>query len=188
MTGKPPNPKLNKTFALVVPGTLVLLAVLGLAFVHGKSVLAGKTPGTIRPGTAQQTALTAYGNLPLAFEPNQGQTDPQVKYLARGNGYTLFLTSREAVLSLEAPTKRNRKTSVAPSTSAGAALRIEMAGANSLAALANGDLQPGVSNYYIGDNPHQWRTQRPALWARVVRRNLFGRESGRRRQSWRTQF
>src|SRR5215471_1019847 len=38
--------------------------------------------------------------LPLAFEPNTGQTDPQVKFLSRGNGYTLFLTKDEAVLAL----------------------------------------------------------------------------------------
>jgi hypothetical protein len=38
-----------------------------------------------------------YGNLPVAFEANQGQTDAQVRYLSRGLGYTLFLTSTEAV-------------------------------------------------------------------------------------------
>ena len=32
-------------------------------------------------------------NLPLSFERNQGQTDAQVKFLARGNGYAVFLTS-----------------------------------------------------------------------------------------------
>ena len=42
----------------------------------------------------------AYGNLPLSFEANQGQTDPRVKFLARGGGYTLFLTNSEAVLAL----------------------------------------------------------------------------------------
>ena len=42
----------------------------------------------------------AYGKLPLAFEANQGQTDGRVKFLARGNGYTLFLTAQEAVLQL----------------------------------------------------------------------------------------
>src|SRR5262249_37377985 len=34
--------------------------------------------------------LAANGSVPLAFEANQGQTDARVKYLARGNGYTLF--------------------------------------------------------------------------------------------------
>lgn len=39
-------------------------------------------------------------NLPYTFELNQGQTDASVQYLARGKGYTLFLTGREAVMAL----------------------------------------------------------------------------------------
>ncbi len=35
-----------------------------------------------------------------SFEPNQGQTDPQVKFLARGAGYGVFLTPDQAVLTL----------------------------------------------------------------------------------------
>ena len=42
----------------------------------------------------------AYGYLPLAFEANRGQTDPRVKFLARGAGYTLFLTDDEVVIVL----------------------------------------------------------------------------------------
>ena len=33
-----------------------------------------------------------YGKLPLAFEPNVGQTDGQVRFLARGGGMTAFFT------------------------------------------------------------------------------------------------
>src|SRR6266849_400983 len=46
-------------------------------------------------------ALAGYGQLPLSFEMNKGQTDPQVNFLSRGSGYTLFLTPSEAVLSLK---------------------------------------------------------------------------------------
>src|SRR5205085_5148133 len=43
----------------------------------------------------------AYGQLPLTFEANQGQVaDPSVDFLARGPGYTVFLTPGEAVLRL----------------------------------------------------------------------------------------
>ena len=57
-----------------------------------------------RAGTAAPTKPAAdYGRLPLAFEANQGQSDGQVKFLARGDGYSLFLTATEAVLSLRAP-------------------------------------------------------------------------------------
>ena len=59
-----------------------------------------------KPDAATKTRISeAYGKLPLSFEINQGQTDDQVKYLARGPGYTVFLTPTEAVLALrtEAP-------------------------------------------------------------------------------------
>src|SRR6266404_5249962 len=49
------------------------------------------------------TGLAAYGQLPLSFEANQGQTDAQVNFLARGNGYALFLTPGQAVLNLQKP-------------------------------------------------------------------------------------
>ncbi len=49
---------------------------------------------------APTRAVEAYGKLPLAFEANQGQTDPRVKFVSRGSGYALFLTGDEAVLSL----------------------------------------------------------------------------------------
>jgi len=40
-----------------------------------------------------------YGKLPIYFEPNVGQTDSQVKFIARGSGATTFLTRNEAVFS-----------------------------------------------------------------------------------------
>src|SRR3954471_7701552 len=43
---------------------------------------------------------SSYGKLPISFEPNQGQTAGVVQYLARGAGYTLFLTPGEMVLTL----------------------------------------------------------------------------------------
>src|SRR5262249_38050468 len=42
----------------------------------------------------------AYGKLPLSFEVNHGQTQPQVKFLSRGNGYAVYLTATNAILQL----------------------------------------------------------------------------------------
>ena len=42
----------------------------------------------------------AYGKVPLPFEANRGQTDEQVKFLARGSRSSLFLAPSEAVLVL----------------------------------------------------------------------------------------
>jgi hypothetical protein len=42
----------------------------------------------------------AYGKLPLSFEANRGQTNDRVKFLSRGSGYSLFLTSSDAVMAV----------------------------------------------------------------------------------------
>src|SRR4051794_40161944 len=39
---------------------------------------------------------------PLVFEANRGQADEEVQFVARGAGYTAFLTSTETVLRLGA--------------------------------------------------------------------------------------
>jgi len=49
----------------------------------------------------QPKLVASYGKLPLRFEANQGQTDVRVRFLARGGGYTIFLTDDEAVLTLK---------------------------------------------------------------------------------------
>ena len=52
-----------------------------------------------RPTTSRHVQQN-YGRLPLQFEANQGQTDSQVKFLSRGKGYSVLLTSGSMVLSL----------------------------------------------------------------------------------------
>ena len=97
----------------------------------------------------------AYGKLPLSFEVNQGQTDGHVKFLSRGSGYSLFLTSTEAVLSLHRS---------GPGDTAGRGdngpdvLRMNLVGANQHARIEGLDQLPGKSNYFIGKNPRNWRT------------------------------
>ena len=52
------------------------------------------------PTKIQPRLAPNYGNLPLSFEAKQGQTDAQVRFVARGGGYTIFLTDSGAVLNL----------------------------------------------------------------------------------------
>ena len=121
--------------------------------------------------TAHLSATPAdYGKLPLSFEANQGQSDPQVKFLAHGQGYGLFLTDRAAVLTLNkvesAPSKqddgRGRRAS---RTNAGAVktdvVRMELAGASpDLQVTGSGQL-PGKANYFIGSDPAKWHAAIP---------------------------
>jgi hypothetical protein len=101
-----------------------------------------------------ETAKAAYGRLPIHFEPNVGQTDERVKYVARGNGYSLFLTSSEAVLSLV----KKGKGSV---PERGAAVKLRFEGANESPAISPVEDAAGRSNYLIGSDTTGWRTDVP---------------------------
>ena len=44
--------------------------------------------------------LANYFRAPISFEPNQGQTEERVKFMARGVGYNLFLMQSSVVFFL----------------------------------------------------------------------------------------
>ena len=88
------------------PIALISSLVLGLALLPVAGGAQGASPGSLAARSAPLTRAAtgrapsrAYPALPLSFEPNRGQTDRRVRYLARGHGYTLFLTDSGAVLS-----------------------------------------------------------------------------------------
>jgi hypothetical protein len=148
------------------------LGVICLAFM---SDLASAAPAAA-PALKVQ-AQSNYGKLPLSFEINQGQTDAQVKFLARGQGYTLFLTPTEAVLSLKKPQARTKAspTSVKPSfvsETNGAMLRMQLIGANPSARILGKEALPGRVNYLIGKNPAKWRTKVPT-YAKVAYNGVY---------------
>src|SRR5579862_3195173 len=43
-------------------------------------------------GERSDKVVHEYAKLPMGFEPNVGQANAQAKFLARGEGYTVFLT------------------------------------------------------------------------------------------------
>jgi hypothetical protein len=94
-----------------------------------------------------------YGKLPLAFEANAGQTDGQVKFLARGPGYSVFLTRDAAVLTLPNAARS--------AVGANRVIRMRLVGANDNASVSGADELPGKSNYFIGNDPGKWRTHLP---------------------------
>lgn len=113
--------------------------------------------------SATQGIAAAYAKLPVAFEPNVGQTDPRVEYLARTGGYTLFLTAREAVFTLRSP-GRSGKThhgEHARPTDQRSSIRMQMVGARTSPAVSAESRQSGNSNYFIGTNPQKWHQNVP---------------------------
>jgi hypothetical protein len=111
-----------------------------------------------------------YGNLPLSFEANQGQTDSRVKFLARGEGYALFLTSDEAVLALRKGTSSNERR-VGHQANA-AALRMSLSGINPRVGISGVDELPGKSNYLVGNDRAHWHTG-VANYARVRYQRVY---------------
>lgn len=65
------------------------------------------------PGSSPKLDAS-FGVRPLAFEPNVGQADSEVKCLARGPGYQLFLAGTEAVMVLNSRTARDSRPGVPP--------------------------------------------------------------------------
>jgi hypothetical protein len=151
---------------------LLIALLLGAASIHNDRATA---PPVARPRTSAQWARL-YSALPLSFEANQGQVDKQVKYLARGRAYTLFLTRDEAVLRLRSQNpvdSRDWLRTVKEGTETpDSILRLRLVGANSNAAAIGGDELPGKANYFLGNDSSRWRTNVPT-YGRVKYENIY---------------
>ena len=149
----------------------IALGLVGLAL-----MLAGAPAATApEPSSAMKAEIESnYGKLPLSFEANQGQTDSQVKFLARGRGYALFLTPTEAVLSLAKPQAQARAETSATSSpeASGTVLAMQLAGANPEPQVSGKDALPGRVNYLRGKDPAHWQTQIPT-YAKVAYEGIY---------------
>ena len=111
----------------------------------------GDPPRSLALSTSRAEAK--FMSVPLSFEPNQGQLDSTVQFLSRGSGYALFLTPGKVVLNLE----RQLPASAASVDT----LRMSLIGANPRANAVAQARQAGVVNYFIGNDPKQWRSGIP---------------------------
>ncbi|MEY2541815.1 MAG: hypothetical protein QOI22_1417 [Verrucomicrobiota bacterium] len=151
------------------PSLFVAIALVAAA-ASRLGMVAAATPAEVDPVTrraAQQSMLS----LPLRFEENNGSFDPQVKYLARGPSYTLFLTPAETVLTIrqggqgEAAKSDAKLRSVssakarAPDSKA-SIVRVRLEGANRAGTLRGESELSAPTNYFIGNDPAKWRAAR----------------------------
>jgi hypothetical protein len=105
-------------FGFLLVGSVSLLAM----FAGGRVADATQNQPAAAPGQsasveAKLRTVDLYAKRPLSFERNDGQTDAQVKFISRGDCYTLFLTSSDAVLALRKPGRESVKGKHAPSAS-----------------------------------------------------------------------
>jgi hypothetical protein len=148
------NRKSNLTTARL---SISILAVLVLMFAAIARVTAAPPPAKASTGAAQAAAKTStaaaqqkMAKLPLVFEPNAGQTDSQVQFLARSTGYSVFLTGpNKAVFGF--PTNGKAED----------VLSLNLVGANGSAKPEALEKASGVSNYYVGKDRSKWLEKIP---------------------------
>ena len=153
----------------LMAGATLLLAVCG-------NMLAGaeraSTPALPQSGAVTRAQVNAAAaHWPLRFEENDGQIQgPQardVRYVSRGSAYTLFLTSTEAVLVLRQHAEQKGAGKTSP-----VVVRMRLSGSNQVPTLVGQNELPGKSNYFIGNDPSQWRTG-VANFGRVAMKGVY---------------
>ena len=158
------NPKgLSCCHGWCMAGTLVTILFLTCGAAASASSPAGAASPAPASTAASKRVAAHYGKIPLGFEANQGQTDPHAQFLSRGSGYSLFLTPDEVILNLERqkPASSSQAPGRKPEATPVDILRMKLVGANTGAAVAGVDPQPGVVSYLIGNDPKKWHSGIP---------------------------
>jgi hypothetical protein len=134
---------------------------LGLAAYGQTSPADVPSPTKAAPSTQ---AKVHYGQLPLSFEPNRGQTSSDVQWLARGPQYTLYLAGADAVLQMNKITPAKRDSAdpkeLQPTISS-SAVRMNLLGASFRQTAIGDEPQSGKANYFTGNDPAKWQHDVP---------------------------
>jgi len=107
------------------------------------------------------SSVVGYGKLPLTFELNRGQAAPQVAFISRGPGYRAYLTSNGMVLSLRAGQVNASSTTHRPTNVKRASIQFQLIGSAPNPQVVGENRQPGVVNYFIGNDPKRWHRNVP---------------------------
>jgi hypothetical protein len=135
-----------------------LFSTLSVCAAQQPGLAAAQAPTTSTP----RGAAASYANLPMTFESNVGQTDPQVKFLSRGSGYVIFLTPGGIVFSARsqfvANTGTESNSQVASTQASATVIQLNLVGANPNPTAVGETPQAGKVNYFIGRDRSKWQT------------------------------
>src|SRR6185503_5860314 len=149
--------------------TRLLCVSICISIVGGQwSMARGQKPTKPTPSSSPAVRKTeTREKLPLSFEANQGQLDPQVKFLSRASGYNLYLTPTEAVMAFGRREPRGTGRGLellqlpARTQPLGASvLRMKLLGADPDPSIRGLDEVSRRTNYFVGDAAG-WRTRVP---------------------------
>lgn len=159
----------NTTRDLMSYLSLFRVSVLAVAHLAASVLVAqNAVPADPPSHSPSASALRNFGNLPLRFEANRGQTAAEALFLSRGHGFTLYLTRTEAVLALreldpsagrvkENVPRRHRSSRPHPRRTIQHSLRLSLLNASAAPVVTGEEPLPGVINYFIGSDPAQWQ-------------------------------
>ncbi|MFQ5713208.1 MAG: SBBP repeat-containing protein [Candidatus Scalinduaceae bacterium] len=178
----------------------VFVMTLAVSIIIGSAGLvnAGATDATTtKPDKATRAKLNEnYGKLPLSFVQNGGQMDNKVKFYERSSGHSTYFTTDGIYLELisdkkinaEAINTKDNKQIIPKSkttksknqvqqTAGGQNLKSETIkltpiGANKNPKIIAEGMQRGKVNYFIGNDPKEWKTNIPTYQA-VVYENIY---------------
>ena len=120
-------------------------------------------PLTLTPDSRSEPkrleAITAYGDLPLAFIPNRGQLDARVSYaVAAGNAQFYFSPKRIQLVFAQGEARLN--------------LSLSFVGAHPAPEIISAGSTLGTVNYIHGNDPSKWHTG-ILTYSEIVYRNLW---------------
>ncbi len=107
----------------------------------------------------------AFAKMPLRFEKNEGQTSDDVKFLSRGQGYTMYFTPTESVMVRTKTIDSGKPkgdhfdpmADLEPPETETSVVRMEVIGANPQADIRGEEPLPGTSNYFLGNDQSKWQ-------------------------------
>lgn len=123
-------------------------------------------PARRAPTCTTARACKASLSIPVAFEPNVGQSNPGVEYLGRGRGLTVFLTRSEIAVELSGSSQGRTAAAKKIVTMRLAwkqktCLHAPCAARLQQFAWQGNDKLAAVSNYFLGRDPRLWHTRVP---------------------------
>lgn len=142
--------------------SISIFLVSFVAAVHSQTPSDSRSAAASTPAGQLAVRAANSNSLPLAFEPNEGQADPSVRFLAHAAGQLLLLKDGEAMLQL-----RGSAGQKSPSR-----FTIRFEDSASAAKIEGVNKQEGTSNYFIGNDASKWRTH-VANYASVSYRQLY---------------
>ena len=127
----------------------LITAMIMFTFLGGPLAPAGN------PSTNVPSIAPAFGQLPLAFVPNQEQSNPAIHFEARGSGNRLTFAPQAITLQVQEQT-----------------VQLNFIDANPAPTITAGELLPGIVNDYSGNQANNWLTNIPT-YANIHYQELY---------------